>query len=96
MSALKILSEVIGSVTIKDGIATLEDGTSIDLVEALAKQDELLASLREVVATFQTGDHYETNNPYRRPYVQRALTAIKDFVGFKGDWTQANPLPQKN
>jgi hypothetical protein len=93
MNALKQLSEVVGPLSIEGGMATLEDGTHIDLVDALAKQEELLASMREVIHTFQTGSHYATQNPYTRPYIRRALTAIKEFTGFGGDWMDANPVP---
>jgi hypothetical protein len=93
MNALKQLSEVVGPLSIEGGIATLEDGTQIDLADALAKQEELLASMREIIGSFQSGSHYETSNPYCRPYIRRGLIAIKDFTGFEGDWQHANPMP---
>jgi hypothetical protein len=95
MSTLELLAGVIGLVTIEDGIATLEDGTTIDLVAEAAKQAELLESTRALITSFQTGECYETSNPYTRPCVKRALTAIKDFTGFTGDWMDANSLPPK-
>lgn len=89
-AALSTLAYAFGTVTIQHGIATLEDGTTIDLVKARVQQDALVASLREVIVQFQTGAHYETKNPYRRPYIESALVALKAFTGFKGDWANAN------
>jgi len=92
MNALKQLSTITGNVSIENGIATLADGTVLNLVEAFAQQEELLLSMHDVLKPIQNGDIYETCNPYRRPYVVRALNAVKDITGFEGDWKDASPL----
>lgn len=36
--------------------------------------------------SFVEGTHYNTQNPYTRPYVRQALEAIAKAKGFEGDW----------
>ena len=84
MSLIKKLSEVNGNISVADGMLKFEDGETIDLYAELLTEEqqrmreaEVLASLREVVRSFQDGTHYESRNPYLRPFVKRALVAIK-------------------
>ena len=47
----------------------------------IAAAPELLAALKDMLRSFETGEHYETRNPYSRPYVQAALAAITKAEG---------------
>lgn len=92
MNALEHLAKVTGSVTIQNGIATLDDGTVLDLAKALAQQNEVVASLHDTLRPYQTGECQDSKNPYRRPYVERGLKAIKEITGFEGNWMDASPV----
>jgi hypothetical protein len=52
-----------------------------DVARTLNTTSDLLASLKEMLRSFETGEHYETRNPYSRPYVQAALAAITKAEG---------------
>jgi len=47
----------------------------------IAAAPDLLNALRSILDSFVTGEHYETKNPYSRPYVQDALKAIAKAEG---------------
>jgi len=47
----------------------------------IAAAPDLLAALEAVVESFVTGEHYETQNPYTRPYIKAALSAIAKAKG---------------
>jgi hypothetical protein len=42
---------------------------------------DLLAALKSMLRSFETGEHYETRNPYSRPYVKEAIAAIAKAEG---------------
>lgn len=52
-----------------------------DVARTLNTASELLAALKDMLRSFETGEHYETRNPYSRPYVQAALAAIAKAEG---------------
>jgi hypothetical protein len=57
-----------------------------------AERDMLLKALKDITLTYINGEHYETRNPYSRPYVRAALIAIAKAEGksaFGNDWMDA-------
>jgi hypothetical protein len=42
---------------------------------------DLLVALKAMLRSFETGEHYETRNPYSRPYVKEAIAAIAKAEG---------------
>jgi hypothetical protein len=58
--------------------------------ELIAAAPELLEAVQNLVLIFQTGNHYDTRNPYTRPEVIEAMKTIAKATGFTGDWTSAN------
>lgn len=52
---------------------------SPDLVADAAP--DLLAALKSMLRSFETGEHYDTRNPYSRPYVKDAIAAIAKAEG---------------
>ena len=42
---------------------------------------DLLAACSAMLEAFETGEHYETRNPYARPYVKAAIAAIAKATG---------------
>jgi len=56
----------------------------------IAAAPDLLAAVENLVLIFQTGNHYDTRNPYTRPEVIGAMKTIAKATGFTGDWTSAN------
>jgi hypothetical protein len=51
----------------------------------IAAAPDLLEALRAMLRSFETGDHYETRNPYCRPYVKEAIEAIAKVEGRAGE-----------
>jgi hypothetical protein len=68
-------------------VADLEQCANAVLIAAAP---DLLSTLQNLVLIFQTGNHYDTRNPYTRPEVKTALEAIAKATGFTGDWTDSN------
>ena len=42
---------------------------------------DLVSALKDMLQSFETGEHYETRNPYCRPYVKAAIAAIDKAEG---------------
>jgi hypothetical protein len=55
-----------------------------------AVNKKMLRALCGLAWILQDGSHYASQNPYTRPEVERALKAIADATGYKGDWRSAN------
>jgi len=68
-------------------VADLEQCANAELIAAAP---ELLAAVENLILIFQTGNHYDTRNPYTRPEVIEAMKTIAKATGFTGDWTSAN------
>jgi hypothetical protein len=63
------------------GAASMPQEELNEFGKLIAAAPELLASLKDMLRSFETGEHYETRNPYTRPYVQAALAAIAKAEG---------------
>ena len=58
---------------------------SVANARLIAAAPDLLEALRVMLRSFETGEHYETRNPYCRPYVQAARAAIAKAEGRAGE-----------
>lgn len=55
---------------------------------AQRQQTLLLNGVSGLYRSFITGDHYESKNPYSRPYVEQGMKAVQEVIGFHGDWKE--------
>jgi hypothetical protein len=57
---------------------------------SMSLTDALADALERMTQTFIDGSHYETCNPYSRPYVRDAQAALREYNGAKREgWTDA-------
>lgn len=66
--------------SIEDGLLTLEDGHTIDLVAIKQALRDLMHANVALVEEFTTGRCYDTRNPYRRPCVMESLGVFAQLI----------------
>jgi len=62
-------------------ICAVESDNSEADAQLISSAPDLLGALEEMFESFITGEHYETQNPYTRGYVKKAISAIAKARG---------------
>lgn len=94
-SVLQGLKELVSArcpASLCEGILTLENGHTVDMVAVLQTVHELMDANMRLVQDFTTGACYDTKNPYRRESVVNALRVVGEMVGHGDAITAEKPI----